>query len=115
MYGMKLFNAMGKAAGQDSLGGNSEVSRVAIKSTIANNLLTIERTKMRISGFRVRFEGQVSFSKAIDMKMRIGLPPMGLIGIPLAITGTEDNPKIEMSKGKKEDELQATADDGETD
>jgi AsmA protein len=115
MYGMKLFNAMGKAAGQDSLGGNSEVSKVAIKSTIANNLLTIERTKMRIAGFRVRFEGQVSFSKAIDMKMRIGLPPMGLIGIPLAITGTEDNPKIEMSKGKKEDELQATADDGETD
>jgi AsmA protein len=30
--------------------------------------------------------------------MRIGLPPLGIIGIPVSITGNGDNPKIKMSK-----------------
>jgi AsmA protein len=30
--------------------------------------------------------------------MRIGLPPLGIIGVPLRITGNADNPKIKMSK-----------------
>jgi len=111
MHGFKLFNAIGQKANKDSLGGNSDVAQVDIKTTIADNIITVERTKMRVAGFRARFEGQVSFDKAIDLKFRLGLPPLGIIGIPMNITGTEDNPKIKVGKDNKGNELVGTKDD----
>ncbi|RKR80959.1 AsmA protein [Mucilaginibacter gracilis] len=111
MHGFKLLNAIGNSAKRDSLSKNPDVSQIDIKTKIANNIITIERTKMRIAGFRARFEGQVSFDKKMDLQFRLGLPPLGIIGIPMNITGTQDKPKIRLGKGKKEDELQATNDD----
>ena len=105
MHGFKLFNAIGRETGKDDVGGDPDVAEVNIKSTIANNIITIERTKIKVAVFRARFEGQVSFDKAIDLKFRLGLPPGGLIGIPMSITGTEDDPKIHVGKSKDGDEL----------
>ena len=105
MHGFKMFNAIGRETGKDSLGGNPDVAEVNIKSTIANNIITIERTKIKLAGFRARFEGQVSFDKAIDFRFRLGLPPGGLVGIPMTITGTEDDPKIHIGKGKNGEDL----------
>ena len=102
---------MAKATGKDSLAKPSDASKVDIKTTIANNIITIERTKMRFAGFRPRFEGQVSFSGDLNIKFRLGLPPLGIFGIPMTITGTQDNPKIHLGNGKKEDELKEEADD----
>jgi AsmA protein len=106
--GFKLFSAVGKQTGRDSLGGKNDVSKVDIKSTIANNIITIERTKMRMAGFRPRFEGQVSFDGKLNLKFRLGLPPLGIFGIPMTITGTQDKPIVHLGKGKKEDELKET-------
>lgn len=111
MRGFKLSNAIGKASKHDSINNNPDVSQVNIKTTIANNIITIERTKMRMAGFRARFEGQVSFDKKVNLQFRLGLPPLGIIGIPMTITGTQDKPKIRLGKEKKEDDLQASADD----
>ncbi|WP_176852009.1 AsmA family protein [Mucilaginibacter sp. OK268] len=110
LYGFKLFSAVGKQTGHDSL-AKGDVSKVDIKSTIANNIMTIERTKMRMAGFRPRFEGQVSLDGKLNLQFRLGLPPFGIFGIPMTITGTQENPKIKMGKAKKEDELKETADD----
>jgi AsmA protein len=110
MKGFKLFSSIGKETGKDSLGSNSDVSKVNLKTTIANNIITIEQTKMKVAVFRAKFGGQVSFNNELNLKFRLGLPPMGIIGIPMTITGTEDKPKISLGKGKKEDELQETAD-----
>jgi len=109
--GFKLFGAVGKQTGHDSLSKPSDVSKVDIKTTIANNIITIERTKMRIAGFRPRFEGQVDFNGNLNMQFRLGLPPFGIFGIPMTITGTQENPKIHLGHGKKEDELKEEADD----
>jgi AsmA protein len=108
--GFKLFGAVGKQTGHDSLAKPSDVSKVDIKTTIANNIITIERTKMRIAGFRPRFEGQVDFNGNLNMQFRLGLPPFGIFGIPMTITGTQENPKIHLGHGKKEDELKEEAD-----
>lgn len=113
MKGFKLFNAMGKSTGKDSISKNPDVSKVELKTTIANNIITIERTKMRMAGFRARFEGQVGLDKSLNLKFRLGLPPLGIIGIPMNITGTQDKPRIRLGNGKKEDELQGTADDND--
>lgn len=41
--------------------------------------------------------------------MRLGLPPLGIIGIPLKITGNQDKPKVGV--GRKTDELEETEDE----
>jgi AsmA protein len=38
--------------------------------------------------------------------MRLGLPPLGIIGIPLTVTGTKDDPKVKL--GKKTEDLEET-------
>jgi AsmA protein len=108
--GHKLLGAVARETGHDSLSKPANISKVDIKSTIANNVIHIERTKMRISGFRPRFEGQVDFSGRLNLQFRLGLPPFGILGIPMTVTGTRDNPVIHMGKGKKEDELKEEAD-----
>ncbi|WP_214070964.1 AsmA family protein [Mucilaginibacter sp. dw_454] len=108
MHGFKMLNAIGSQTKHDSIANNPGVSQIDIKTTIANNIITIEQTKIRVAGFRVRFSGQVDFAKNINIQFRLGLPPLGIIGIPMNITGTQDNPKIHLGKGKKEDELKET-------
>lgn len=111
LKGFRLFGAVGKQTGHDSLARTSDVTKLDIKTSIANNIITIERTKMRFAGFRPRFEGQVDFNGNMNLKFRLGLPPFGIFGIPMTITGTQQNPKIHLGKGKKEDELQSQTDD----
>ncbi len=110
--GLKLFSAVSKATGRDSV-NNPDLSDVQIKSTIANNIITIERTKMKIFGFRPRIEGQVGFDTRMNLKFRLGLPPFGIIGIPMTVTGTSENPKVQMRRGKDSDALEETTDTDE--
>ncbi len=108
LKGLKLFNAISKETNRDSI-SNPDISKVDFKTTIKSNIITLERTKMRTMGFRPRIEGQVSFDGKLNLKFRLGLPPLGIFGIPMTITGTQSNPKINLGRGKKEDELQEQA------
>ena len=109
VHGLPIFGAVSKATGKDSV-NNPHLSKVAIKSTIAHNIITIERTRMKVLGFRPRFEGQVSFDGQLNLQFRLGLPPFGIIGIPMTITGTEDKPVVHLRKERKDDELKETDD-----
>ncbi|HRI58936.1 MAG TPA: AsmA-like C-terminal region-containing protein, partial [Saprospiraceae bacterium] len=108
--GLKLFSAVSKATEKDSI-SNPDLKAVLIKSSIANNIITIERTKIKTMGFRLRMEGQTSLDEHLNMRFRLGLPPFGVIGIPMTITGTSDNPIVEVRKGKEADELEEEADE----
>jgi len=102
----KLLAAMGKATGRDSLSsGKATAKKIKVTSSIANNILTIQRTKLRLFGFRPRFEGQMSLTGKLNLKARLGLPPLGIFGIPMSITGTSDKPIIKMKRGKESDTL----------
>ncbi len=107
--GLKLFNAVSAKTEKDVK--DPDLSKIDLKSTIKNNLITLERVKFKTAGFRVRFEGQTSFDGKINLKMRIGLPPLGIIGIPMRITGTSDDPKIKLGKNDSE-QLSETEDTG---
>ncbi|MDE3236850.1 MAG: AsmA family protein [Bacteroidota bacterium] len=107
--GLKLMSAVSKATGRDSL-DNPDLSKVNIKTTIANNIITIDRTKLRIFGFRPRFEGQVSFDGRLNLSGRIGLPPLGIFGIPFTVTGTQSKPVVKLRREKESDQLQQTED-----
>jgi len=106
--GLKLFSAVTKETNKDVT--DPDLSKVDIKSTINNNIITIERTRMKVSAFKLRMEGQASFDGKLNLRFRVGLPPFGVFGIPLKITGTQDNPKVKAGRGSKKDELEETED-----
>lgn len=108
--GFKLLTAISKATEKDSL-NNPSVSNIQIKTSIKNNLITLAPLKMKIAGFRPRIQGQSSFDGHINFKCRLGLPPLGIIGIPFSITGTQSNPIVKMKRGKNNQPLTETSDD----
>ncbi|MFN8354382.1 MAG: AsmA-like C-terminal region-containing protein [Spirosomataceae bacterium] len=110
MKGFKLMNLVSKTTNKEDI-ANPNLKEVDIKTTIKNNLIRIERFKFKVAGFRPRIEGTTSFDGRLSIKMRLGLPPLGIIGIPLTITGTQTNPKVKLGKGEdieetKEEEAQ---------
>ncbi|MEO6232461.1 MAG: AsmA-like C-terminal region-containing protein [Ferruginibacter sp.] len=105
LKGYKLFNIVGGKTGKDAI-KNPDLSEVKINTKIKNNVIEVERFKFKVAGFRPRIEGKTSFDGKLAIKMRLGLPPLGIIGIPLTVTGTQDNPKVKI--GKKTDELPET-------
>lgn len=105
--GMKMFNAVSTTTDHEAI-KNPELSKVDIKSTVKNNIVTIERFKFKYAGFRPRIEGTSSLDGKLNIKMRLGLPPLGIFGIPLTITGTQDKPKIKM--GSKGQDIEETED-----
>ncbi len=107
VYGMKMFSTVSQKTGKDSI-NNPSLAKVDIKTTIKNNIITIERFKFKVAGFRPRIEGQTSFDGKLNIKMRLGLPPLGLVGIPMRITGTQENPKVKIGKGDEKDDIQET-------
>ena len=101
LFGMKMFNAVSKATSHEKL-KNPEISKVDIKSSIKNNIITLERFKFKFAGFRPRIEGTTSLDGKLNLKMRLGLPPLGIIGIPLTITGNKDKPKIKLRRSSED-------------
>ncbi|MBE8725980.1 AsmA family protein [Flavobacterium hungaricum] len=97
----KLLNNVAKKANAADL-EKASFNKIAIHSVIKNNVMTITPTTMKMAGFRGKLEGQVTMDGKLNVGFRLGLPPMGLINIPMKITGTADD--FEISTGKfKED------------
>jgi AsmA protein len=107
MHGMKMFGAVAEKTSKDEI-KNPELSKVEIKSSIKNNIITLERFKFKFAGFRPRIEGTTSLDGRLNIKMRLGLPPLGIVGIPMTITGNKDNPKVKI--GRKSEDLEETED-----
>lgn len=107
LHGMKMFSAVAKKTNNDGI-KNPELSKVEVKSSIKNNIITLERFKFKFAGFRPRIEGTTSLDGKLNIKMRLGLPPLGILGIPMVITGNKDNPKVKI--GRKSDDLEETKD-----
>ncbi|SDK17522.1 AsmA protein [Flavobacterium noncentrifugens] len=100
--GLKLFGSVSEKTGQDGL-NNPQMKGIDIKTTINNNLIHIEDFTFKVSAFRPTIKGTTSFDGLLDLKLRLGLPPLGLIGIPIVITGTHEKPEIKVfSKTGKE-------------
>jgi AsmA protein len=105
MKGFKLLNVVSAKTENPDI-KDPDISKVDIKSTIKNNIVTIERFKFKVAGFRLRFEGQTSLDGKLNLKMRIGLPPLGIFGIPIKVLGTQENPDIKL--GRKSEDLEET-------
>ena len=100
--GFKLFNSVAEKTNTDAL-HDANVKKIDVKTSIENNVIKIERTKFKIAGFRPRIEGQVTLDGYMNVGMRLGLPPFGIIGIPIKVTGPSDTFEVEVGKYQKED------------
>jgi len=105
MKGFKLLNVVSDKTENPDI-KDPDISEVNIKTTIKNNIVTIERFKFKVAGFRLRFEGETSLDGKLNLKMRIGLPPLGILGIPIKVLGTQENPDIKL--GRKSEDLEET-------
>ena len=100
LNGLKLFSAISKETGKEKI-NDPELKKIHFKTTIKNNVVTLEKTKIKVKGYRLRIQGQTSFDGTIKFNCRLGLPPFGIIGIPMRATGTGQNPKIKVGKTDK--------------
>ncbi|MDZ7900317.1 MAG: AsmA-like C-terminal region-containing protein [Arcicella sp.] len=107
MKGYKLLSVVSKQTSKEGF-ENPNLKDVKIKTQIKNNIMTIERFKFKVAGFRPRIEGTTTLDGKLNLKMRLGLPPLGIIGIPMTITGTQTDPKVKVF-GKSE-KLEETED-----
>jgi AsmA protein len=114
MKGFKLMNAVSSATDKSDV-KDPDISKVDIKTTIAKNILTLERTKLKVAGFRPRFEGQISLDGRLDLTGRLGLPPFGILGIPFTVTGTQDDPKVHLRRNKDTDKIEETTEEPDKD
>ncbi|OOV16378.1 membrane assembly protein AsmA [Flavobacterium sp. LM4] len=100
--GLKLFDGISSKTGQDGL-NNPDIQGIEIKSRIDNNLIHITPFTFSVASFKPTIKGTTSFDGLLDLRMRLGLPPFGIVGFPITITGTHENPKIKIfSKTGKE-------------
>ena len=100
--GLKLLEGIGSKTGQNGL-NDPDMEGIEIKSQIDNNLIRIDPFTFSVAGFKPTIKGTTSFSGLLDLRMRLGLPPFGIIGFPITITGTHEDPKIKVfSKTGKE-------------
>lgn len=93
--GLKLFDGISSQTGQKGL-NNPDLKGIEIKSTIDNNLIHIEPFTFSVASFRPTIKGTTSFDGLLDLRMRLGLPPFGIVGFPIVITGTHEDPKIKI-------------------
>ncbi|MCK9202976.1 MAG: AsmA family protein [Bacteroidales bacterium] len=107
VMGLKLFTVISKNTEKEKL-KNPDLSKVDLKTTILNNVITLEQTKMKIAGFRLKVSGTTNFNGQLSLKMRIGLPPLGIFGIPLRALGTTDNPKLKYGRGSSDAQVEET-------
>lgn len=100
--GLKLFDGISKKTGQEGL-DNPDLEGIEIKSSIDNNLIHVTPFTFSVASFKPTIKGTTSFHGLLDLRMRLGLPPFGIVGFPITITGTHESPKIKVfSKTGKE-------------
>jgi AsmA protein len=107
VMGLKLFTEMSKNLDKEKI-KSPDLSKVDIKSSIKNNVITIEKTKLKFAGFRLRISGETNFNGSLNLKTRLGLPPLGIIGIPMRILGNQENPKFKYGKGNNDEDVEET-------
>ena len=97
----KILEHVAKKADAEDL-DKASFNKIDIHSTIKNNVMTITPVTMKMAGFRGKLEGQVTMDGKLNIGFRLGLPPMGLINVPMKITGTADNFEISTGKYKQD-------------
>ncbi|RFM32662.1 membrane assembly protein AsmA [Chitinophaga silvisoli] len=103
---IKMLSVIGDNVGSDAF-NNPDMKGVNIETHIKDNLIHIDKFTFKVFILRPSISGTASINGLLNIIVRIGLPPAGLIGIPVAVTGTSEQPKIRFFTRKGQEILQA--------
>lgn len=103
---LKMLSAVGDNIGAKAF-NNPDMKGVNIETHIKNNLIHLDKFTFRVSILRPSISGTTSFNGLLDLRVRIGILPGGLIGFPIVVTGTHENPKIKIFSKKGQGILDA--------
>jgi AsmA protein len=90
---IKMLSVIGDNIGGDGF-DNPDMKGVNIETHIKDNLIHIDKFTFKVFILRPSISGTASINGLLDILVRVGLPPAGLVGIPVAVTGTSEKPKI---------------------
>ncbi len=96
---LKMLSVVGDNSGIDAF-NHPDMQGVNIVTQVKDNLIHVDPFKFKVSILRPTISGTTSFNGLLDILVRVGLPPAGLIGIPVAVTGTSEKPKLKFFSKK---------------
>ena len=96
---LKMLSVVGDNSGIDGF-NHPDMKGVNIVTQVKDNLIHIDKFTFKVSILRPSISGTTSFNGLLDILVRVGLPPAGLIGIPVAVTGTSEKPKLKFFSRK---------------
>jgi len=105
--GLKLFTSMSKNLEKEEI-RDPDLAKVELRTSIKKNVITLEKTRMRMAGFRFKISGETNFNGSLNLKARLGLPPLGLVGIPMRVLGTANDPKFKYGRGTADEDVEET-------
>ncbi len=103
---LKMISVIGDNVGAGAF-NNPNMKGVNIETHIKDNLIHINEFKFKVSVLRPSISGTTSFNGLLDILVKVGLPPAGWISIPVAVTGTQDKPKLKFFSRTGQGILQA--------
>ena len=100
--GMKMFEEISRSAKKQEM-KNPDLKNVSMDSEIHDNTLFIKPFSLKVNGLNTDVEGSNDITGGnLNYVIRIELIPIDKMKIPFHVTGTYDNPKVTMGKGKKD-------------
>jgi len=100
--GMKMFDEISRSAKKQEM-KNPELKNLSMDSEIHDNKIFIKPFSLKVNGLNTDIEGSNDISGGnLNYLIKIELLPIDKIKIPFHVTGTYDDPKVAMGKGKKE-------------
>jgi len=98
--GMKIFQQLSKKAKKNEL-NDPHLRAFSIESEIRNNKLFVKPFSVKVSGWQTEIEGVNDINGTINYLIKVELLPVTKLKIPFNVTGTYDNPQVELGKGHK--------------
>lgn len=92
---LKMLSAVGNDIGAKAF-DNPDMKGVNIETHIKNNLIHVDKFTFKVSILRPTISGTTSFNGLLDLRIRVGILPGGIIGFPVVVTGTHEKPKIKI-------------------
>ncbi|WP_051349488.1 AsmA-like C-terminal region-containing protein [Chryseobacterium gregarium] len=103
---LKMLSAVGDNIGAKAF-NDPDMKGVNIETHIKNNLIHVDKFTFKVSILRPTVSGTSSFNGLLDLRIRIGILPGGIIGFPVVVTGTHEKPKIKIFSKKGQGILDA--------
>lgn len=96
---LKMLSAVGDNIGAKAF-NNPDMKGVNIETHIKNNLIHVDKFTFKVSILIPTISGTTSFNGLLDLRVRVGILPGGLIGFPIVVTGTHEKPQVKIFSKK---------------